>query len=148
MCVQCLLVLYASVHEVCANTHIYIYNANTSKFKYIFILEFLVAVRLVTCLEMYPRPNLGLLLDPRGDEEAAHFSLPGRGAAIYINITTDPCKKSSTVVIPIPQRYSDIECHRLYTNSTTIQNTTTITITTLSLLTPPNQLAVARVPAF
>lgn len=31
VCVQCLLVLYASVHEVCAN----ICNANTSKFKYI-----------------------------------------------------------------------------------------------------------------
>lgn len=38
VCVQCLLVLYASVHEVCANTCIY--NANTPKFKYLFILEF------------------------------------------------------------------------------------------------------------
>lgn len=32
VCVQCLLVLDASVHEVCANIYIEIYNANTSKF--------------------------------------------------------------------------------------------------------------------
>lgn len=38
VCVQCLLVLYASVHEVCGNIYLYIfiYNANTSKSKYIY----------------------------------------------------------------------------------------------------------------
>lgn len=50
VCVQCL-----QVCMKCAQIHIY--NANTLEFKYICILDFFGAVRLVT--ELYPQPNAG-----------------------------------------------------------------------------------------
>lgn len=64
----------------------------------------------------------------------------------YLYISQWTHAKSLTVVIPIPQKDGDKECHRLYISSTTIHNTTTVT--TLSLLTPPNHFSCGPVPAF
>lgn len=124
----------------CAQIHIYIYNANTSKLKYIFILEFLVAVRLVT-LRYIPSQTRVVIRPARGTKKRRAFLARQRIGYLH-QYHNGPMQKSVTVVIPIPQRYSDIEFHRLYINSTTIQNTTTVT--TLSLFTPPNQLVVAH----
>lgn len=79
----------------CAQIYIDIYNANTSKFKYIFILEFFVAVRLVTFLRYIPSQTLVVVntLDgsmkrqnsPSRSEDRLFTSIP-------VHITMDPCK--------------------------------------------------------
>lgn len=96
-----------------------------------------VAVRLVTYLRYIPSQTLVVIRPMRGQRSRTDFSW--LFTSIPIHITMDPCniiisRHSHT------SKYSDTECHGLYINSTTIQNT----ITTLSLLTPPNQFITAQ----
>lgn len=132
VCVQCMLVLYASVHEVCANIYIYKMQIHQNSNIYLY-LNFLLQLGLSLVCGV-SLAKLWLLLDPRGDEEALQTFLARQRIGYlhqYQYISQWTHAKSLTVVIPIPQKYSDIECYRLYINSTTIQNTTA---TTLSLL--------------
>lgn len=102
------------VYMKCAQIYIDIYNANTSKFKYIFILELFVAVRLVTFLRHIPSQTLVVVSPSRGVEEAAQTFLAGQRIGYlhqYLYISQWTHAKLLSVVSPIPHKYSDIECH-------------------------------------
>lgn len=101
-----------------------------------------VAVRLVTYLRYIPSQTLVVIRPTKGQRSRTDFCCQAEKrlfTSIPIHITMDPCN----FIISChshSSKYSDTECHGLYINSTTIQNT----ITTLSLWTPPNQFVTAQ----
>lgn len=90
VCVQCLLVLYASVHEVCANIYmqryIYIYimqiHQNSNIYLYLnFLLQ--LGSSLVRDISL---AKLWLFFQTHmGTKKRRRLSQPGRGQAIYTN---------------------------------------------------------------
>lgn len=126
----------------CAQIYISIYIMQIHKIQIRIYTWIFVAVRLVTYLRYIPSQTLVVIRPTRGQRSRTDLSRQAENrlfTSIPTHVTMDPCN----FIISChshSSKYSDTECHGLYINSTTIQNT----ITTLSLWTPPNQFVMAQ----
>lgn len=106
VCVQCLLVLYASVHEVCANIYIYIYNANTQNSNIDLYLNFLLQLGLSLILRYIPSQTPVVMRPATGQKKPHRLFLAGQRVGYlhqYLYISQWTHAISLSAAIPVLQ---------------------------------------------